>query len=83
MGRTPDDIQRELATLLRAATEDPKLRGQMRMLLQAPAVQRRALVAAALDAMARRGEPAGTRAAFGLLATEAGASAMLELLDGD
>lgn len=70
-----------LATLLRAAQEDAALRLQLLALLRAPPLQRESMVHTAVHEMALRGEPAEVRAAFAVLATEAGAKTALAVLE--
>lgn len=70
----------EIGALLRAAATDSVLRGQILVLARLPAFQRASLVGSAVHEMTLRGEPAATRAAFGLLATDEGAAAALKFL---
>lgn len=70
-----------LATLLRAAQEDTALRFQLLALLRAPKLQRESMVHTAVHEMSLRGEPAEVRAAFGVLATDAGAKTALAVLE--
>jgi hypothetical protein len=62
-----------LARLLREAGRDAGLRARILFLLKLPPRQRESLVNTALAEMRLRGEPADARAAFAVLATEAGA----------
>jgi hypothetical protein len=74
------DPGHELTTLLLAARDDAAFRRQLLFLLRAPSLQRQSLVNTAIHEMTLRDEPREARAAFALLATDAGAKAALEVL---
>ena len=72
-GPVSDAAGDALARLLREAGHDAGLRTRILFLLKLPAPQRELLVNTALEQMRLRGEPAGVRAAFAVLATDEGA----------
>lgn len=74
------DHRDAIATLLLVAREDPALRRQLLALLHAPALQRTSILNTALHEMELRGEPAAARAAFTVLASDAGAALALRAL---
>lgn len=79
----PDDLLEGIATLLRAAEEDPELRKSILFLVRLPSFQRASLVNTSMQEMQLRGAPADIRLAFGLLATDGGAAAARRLLAGE
>lgn len=67
--------------LLLAARDDADFRARVVGFLRLPADQREPLMKTALHEMELRGEPAFVRAAFAVLATEAGATAARGFLE--